>query len=851
MNFIITKPEKKEEEQEQEQEQTGFIIKAPAENKKESREELKKRLREEANPFSKMKKDAKRLGSFAGKALEGAKTSVEAVTKDIEKLKEPVDNVFNALGISLPEIPQTPFEQTQKNYDQKYQEYTKQGMSPEEAETRLGKRPYPLTNDMLVDAYQNLVSYDKDWMDEILEEGVKTGAEFYTFGGMIPGVSVPPSIKEMGHGFVFGTAAEAAKQAGSDSLGQIIAGFTALYGKKALKGGWNVLKKGVEFGRKLLDASKIPQEFPLFLTETSEAALADLELSQRNLTKRMAKVNDTAVKTFEDNISKIAEPNYSEVGEYNTREIQNEIERKAIEQTQSLFLDKIVELPKSRKSAWEDIQKVVNNNFSAAKESYKSLYETAEFLGARMEVMPSASFDAARNLTHEMRGTLLNIAEETKVSKVAETIVENLLPENIAEQTENIFQQLTNEGLDVDYQEVAQWVQDAVQNPQAVTVDRLMKTSRSISRILSKADIMPAPVKLLSQIQEAIKLDIQRGLRPNDIALNTWNQAEELYGKTHQTFGKDSVKKFMKSEAPSAMAYKYTDANHLEQLKKALPDSPEAQKYLDRLVTENILSKPRNEAIKAAQEASPYLSAEAQKALEEALAIGDNLTTPAAQSAARAKLFEDVQKVIAGTGEADYALNLMKSPNGYRFVEKSLSHTKQGKQIFKGLQRSMMEGIFKQFTNKKNQLDFDKISQSLRDPHTRFLIKESMGEETLKFMQNLDFYGKNLSTNINNLAEKNFSGLRNIFKQYGSKAKYALVALSPFMKLAVIPAIGLEVGERAYRANLYRVMRNPQSRNILKKMGQKNVSSGEMQKMLSRYLQITKRLEEEQEEQEE
>ena len=104
-------------------------------------------------------------------------------------------------------------------------------------------------------------------------------------------------------GLLFGGGEEVAKDLGFGKTGQFISGIFSASSPQLLKGGYKALKAGIEIGKDIFSSKKIPTGVPKFLEETGEKALADLELSSRDLTGRVAKTSEEMLSKFDESIN--------------------------------------------------------------------------------------------------------------------------------------------------------------------------------------------------------------------------------------------------------------------------------------------------------------------------------------------------------------------------------------------------------------------------------------------------------------------------------------------------------------------------------------------------------------------
>lgn len=725
-------------------------------------------------------------------------------------------------------------------------ELKNKGLSEEEIQEELGPPPEP---EKIIESFKELgdiitggALIPKTATERTIQRAGETAGEFVGIGALMPGGGALARIpKEARTGALFGTGMQIAEEGEGGPISQLTSGALLASLPYLMLKGKAGISKGIEYGKRLLGAGALPEGVPKFLEKVGPEALADLELSQRDLVGRVAKTSDEMLAKFEESVGKVAEPSFKDVGTFRAADIESEI----IKANQKAILDTISPVAETQKKSWEGLQNHVEENFKAVKETYRNLYETSENLAKNIEHELTNTYEAAQRLKKETQGGLLIIGEETKISSTASTLQRKLLTSQ-KNKARKLIEDLKKEGIEADYNEVLSMMDEIATKEmdlRKIPLDKAMKTKRSVNRLLAKSDIIPAPIDLLKPIARALKKDIMIGLEKNPRAKSIYEAAENQFAEAQRVFNNDAMVKMRKTQNPEDLTSMFTKPSNLERLNEAIGDNPQVKDFVDRLVVENIAGKSKEVAREMAKESREYISKKGKAGLDKILEYGNELTSPGQQAIARGRILEDIQKASSTGARPTGTLKMMQDPVGYNLVKDTLTRSPKGKKMFKGLQRMTFEDMMSSVIGKDKQINFEKARDIFNDPHLRSIVKESMGEEGMKFFSQLERYGKNMAENIQKLAVKDRPFFQRMIDNYFDKGlKYALWATVPFTAgKTLLPILGAEIAKKSYRAQLFKVLENPKSRDLIKQMGQKNVPPQKMQELMKRFAQVSGR----------
>lgn len=688
------------------------------------------------------------------------------------------------------------------------------GFSEEEIASKIGERP----QDPEMLSFDDLTGgtlLPSNPRQRVLQKSAQEAGEFAATEALFPGASsLKGTAKWAGLGGLFGLGEQMADEGGGEEGSQLAWGLTTMAVPLMLKKGFAGLKNAIEWGRGLLKSPEL-EKVPAFLEETGTSkALADLELSSKNLAGRVAKTSEEMLGKFEDQVGKVAEPAFKDIGTFRAADIEKEL----VKANQKAILDTISPMAETQKKSWEGLQNFVEENFNASKEAYTKLYDVVEQAAKDLRVVPNKTAQEAAKVYMDLERSIIKAPEESGVKKSLETLMNTL--------------KATIEG-----------------NLVEIPLEQLMAGKRSINRLLERSDIIPAPIDLLKPVSRAMKLDTLAALEARPAIKRAFEAAEETFAKAQDTFNNDAMVKMRKSQTPEKLTSMFTEPSNLQRLKKATGGNKNVDNFIDRLVVENIAGKNKAAAKEMARESREFLGKKGKDALDKILEYGDTLASPGQQSVARARILEDLQKAFDVGGRPNATLDMMRNKVGYDLVKDTLNRSPRGKKMFKSLQRMTFEDMVASVIGKDKQIDFEKAKDILANPHLKSVVKEALGEEGLKFFQQMESYGKNMAKNIEKLATRERPLFEKLKENYLDKGlKYGLYAMAPAtLGKSLIPILGVEVAKRAHRARLFRMLENPKSRKVLKDLGGSNVSVKRMSSLLKQLSQVAGKSNEEDE----
>jgi hypothetical protein len=672
------------------------------------------------------------------------------------------------------------------------------------------------------------------------QQNIERGIENLTGLGLTPQTRSQSLLRTGGEAAGFNTGSLLSKAISSVAVPTVKYGLEESGVPEPLS---DILSFSIDAGRGALTESwknfnKTPTGVPKFLSERgTPKAMADLELSQKDLSKRISQISDESINKIEKSLEQSSpKKDISEVKDFNTRELEANIVR----QNQEPILDSISPKKLDLNESWKSVQQTVENNFDKARKNYSALYNFVDEQAQNISHAPTNTFEAAKNLSKETSGSLYSAPEEMGLKNASDVMIAKLIkPQD--ELAATLIQDLQKEGIYADYEEVINMLQKEAMNdvPKKIKVSRLLATKRSINRILAKSDIIPAPVDLLRGIAKALKKDIEAGLEQAPSVANAFQNAEESYANTQEIFNNKNMVSFRKNETPDKLSSTFSSSSNLERLNSALEGS-DATNLAHRLVVEHIAGQGTESASASSKELSNYLSPKANNALEKLISAGDTLSAEGQQTLARSRIFKEIQEAGTTGTRPEGVLKLMQTKAGYDVVNNSLRGSPKGQQVLDILRRQYIEDLLTPIIDKNGKIDFAKTSNILKNDFSRKVIKDALGNDGVEFFENMQTYGKNFSENLSKFNNRVPGMVQKIAETAIPKeAAAVLAATMPFYPTATAGSLlGFYAGKEAIKKGretwLKIVLKDPSIRNTIRYLGNKELTIDQLSQGLKK-----------------
>lgn len=749
-----------------------------------------------------------------------------------------------ALGRKLGRQPQTDFfgqdRYTQEEYENLYQQLKEAGMEPGEIVDQIGYAPLERQNivEQLDEAFGGRTA-PKTSGQRARRAAMEEGAEFVGLGAVFgpigqivgeAGVLGPTVSKvlasskhatiagEFQMGGLFGLGSATAKEYGGGPESEFVAGLLTAGLPGFIRTSGSLINKGVELGRGLLgETSKLPQ-VPKFLEEAgTKAALADVELHNKALENRIHQTSQEAVNEFASRLENSPVVKLEDLPAFNAREI----EQKVIQTARNNLLDRISPRGTIAESLGA-IQDVINENFKAVKETYKGFYKIATEGGKLIPANTDATVAAARSALHVLDETLATVSPESSIRKPIKELFDTLKEYVRSEAAYKTLLKKPNK-TKADLINL-----NRLSREKTVRVSQLMGAKRSLNAIKEHQDFVPSMKNFLNPITEALNYDIRSSLKSEKALLRAYDEAEKLFKDAQETFHNQNILKFRKARIPEEQIGSLTNPSFNRMLNTALGESKEVKNLAKRLTAERIAEKPTAEAYKSLKENESYLGKRQSNTTKRLVEAGDTLTGKGGLAIRQQQLLEDVAKSVT-TGVVSSSLReAMQSPVGYSEIKRLLAKSPSGKQVFKAIERNVVEDLFAKALNTDRTIDFKKARFITENPQNRRMIQSTLGKDGLRFFERMESYGKNMAENLRLFEAKEPELAQmmadEVLKLSGKSALFQMVGAfaTGGKSLAIIPAA--HAVKQISKRRLIRTITDPKSQKALQELGQKGLS---------------------------
>jgi len=589
---------------------------------------------------------------------------------------------------------------------------------------------------------------------------------------------------------------EVAKALGFGETGQLIADVTGgilgpagietaaqkLTPKLAQKVAQKLAPKVVPTAEKAVEKA-IPRIAKKPITKGEKAITkAELITNPKKVQNEINKLSTSKIEEYQRDVSKLSKDSFSKP-EFSAREVEDVILR----ETKDAAIKTVSPTVTRSEEAWNIVAEGVNKNLRNARDQYRGIYKTVEKQAEKLDYGYVKTNEAAKNLLQKFNKIETQAKGQATVEKALNTLIRDL------------------------------------KKGKPISVDKGIAAKRNLSDIVNYEDLSPSVKDLLRPIIRTLKSENLQALEQRSLLKTSYQKAETQFAQTAETYGKDAIRFLRAKDAPETAATRFLTGSNLKYLKESLKGSKEAVEALEGQILQEISKKSVDAGREILKETSPYLSNKAKDVANDIIQMGDKLTSPGSQALMRGKLLESVQKAAVSGERPEYALKLMQNPTGYKITKDTLSRSPKGKKIWEALQHQTVEDIFKSIETSGEGINWNKAKDLLKDPHTKKIIKDAVGEEGLKFFEILSKQGENITNNFEQFIKQTPQSLREqIIGTMGYSLK-SIIYHSAGGKAAWLGYLGLKVVPRISSGLYYRMLASPKIRNgITKLLSSKN-----------------------------
>lgn len=579
-------------------------------------------------------------------------------------------------------------------------------------------------------------------------------------------------------------------------LGAEFSGLAAKEAVKTLGGGEGLqttadIAAGLGYGLKdffTKDGLQAAEEVVPYVAQKKGGIMQAIEKqAPKSLEKRIHSLSDQTIKDFGKKINEVTDKEIQQLSNFSAREIEDAI----VKEGSSNALDKITTQDFLPQQAWKGIQEGANSLFEAEQAAYTPLYQTVRNSAKKISIKPEKSVSVARDVLKKLTNVKTSPAGYTQTANIVRDVIHDLTGVSPnAEIIKSAMESGNTKLLDSIY--------ESLNSTTKLNADKLMDLSIRLNDAINYETLIPNIKNFLKPLQRTIKDEFKETLgKSSPKLLQTFNEADSLYKKTADRFGKDIISTLRSSQSPEKLTSTFSQPSNFENLLKLFgPNSPQIR-HAERQIIADIASMNTNSANELFRQIEPFLSKKAKDAGKEIISLGDKLSVPGQRRALQQSMLEDVAKSVS-TGEApNFTTRAMLTPTGYQTAKDTFSRSKPGREVFKTLEKKLVSDIFDPIVV-GDQIDWSKAAQILDNPTISQVMTEIMGPEGIAMMKNMQRYGENISTNLAVLKESQPSFYNKIISKMDSPTKFFMVAVvgkalaAPLWLTAGIGAVGLK-----------------------------------------------------------
>jgi hypothetical protein len=599
-------------------------------------------------------------------------------------------------------------------------------------------------------------------------------------------------------------------------LGAEYSGLAAKEGVKALGGGETVqtvadIGAGLVWGLKdffTKGGVKAAEEVVPFVAQKKGGIMQAIEKqAPKSLEKRLHSLSTEIIDDFGKEINKITDKEIQQLSQFSAREIEDAI----VKEASSKALDKITTQDVLPQKAWKDIQEGANKLFEAEQAAYTSLYQNVRESAKKIVVQPEKSISTARDVLKKLTNVKTSPSGYSQTANIVRDVLHDLT--GISPNVEII-----QSAMETGNTKLLDSIYESLTNTTKMKADKLMDLSIRLNDAINYETLIPNIKNFLKPLQRTIKEELKETLgksAPNKLQM--LNDADTLYKKTADRFGKDVISTLRKSESPEKLNTTFSQPSNFENLLKVFgPNSPQIR-HAERQIISDIGSMSTKSANELFRQIEPFLSKKAKDAGKEVISMGDKLSVPGQRRALQQSMLENVAESISTGQPPNFTTRAMLTPQGYQTAKDTFSRSKSGREVFKTLEKKLVSDIFDSIIV-NDQIDWAKAAKILDNPNTATVMNEIIGTEGIAMMKNMQKYGENISSNLGNLKTSQPSFYNQLISKMDSPTKLFLAAV---VGKAIALPLWLTTGFAAagLKNSLASIITNQKALKALKNLG--------------------------------
>ena len=277
-------------------------------------------------------------------------------------------------------------------------------------------------------------------------------------------------------------------------------------------------------------------------------------------------------------------------------------------------------------------------------------------------------------------------------------------------------------------------------------------------------------------------------------AKSLYDSANKLHGSNAEIWNTKYMKNVLYSENPEVIISQSKKASNMRNFKEAVPLQNQ-QALVERLVIEDITSSGSSSSnAKSVKELGNTLSPNSQEAAKNIITVKNPATRPGGVNAAANSIVKEVSESVVNGTIPTQTLNTMKTVKGYQFVKRALARTSEGRQIFKTLEKKIVQDLLDNILDKSGKIDFKKAQEVFKNSEMKTVINEIGGPQMVSQIKRLETLSVNLQRNLDFFKKPATQSLfKSFFKSAGKAGMVGYLLRALHMPSPVIFGLGLSV----------------------------------------------------------
>lgn len=608
------------------------------------------------------------------------------------------------------------------------------------------------------------------------------------------------------------------------TLGAEATGMGAKEGVKALGGseGWQTAADifgGLAYGLKNLLFKSSPAKTVPYVAQNQGGIMQAIEKqAPHSLEKRIHSLGQDTIQDFKKVVGDITDKEIQQMTNFSAREIEDAIVKNANDN----ILNKITPQDALPQQAWKDIQTSANKLYEAEQSLYKPKYNAVRDAAKKIAVSPNQSVDMARKVLKKLSNVKTSPTGYGQTANIVRDVIHDLT--GVSPNAEII-----KSAMETGNTHLLEAIYDSLKESTKLTLDKMMDLSIRLNDAINYEALTPTVKDWLRPLQKTVKEELKETLKYSDPSvLKQLEEADSLYKRTAERFGKDSISSLRSTENPERMAASFSQPSNFENLVNLFGKNSQQVKAAERQIIGEIGTTSTNAAKDSFKQLEPFLSPEAKQAGKDIIALGDNLSIPGQRKALQRSMLEDVAESISTGQPPNFTTRAMFTPEGYQAAKDTFTRSASGKEVFKTLEKKLVSDIFDPiFVG--DQVDWAKAAQILDNPNTAQVMTKIIGIDGVAMMKNMQRYGQNITKNLDMMKRSQPSTFNKLIGKMDSPTKLMLAAIVG--KSAALPLwITGAVAGLALKRSLASLITNQSALKALKNMANTSVLSSALLK---------------------